>query len=83
MTEPIPPVYRSSIAGCAPRAKPQALKRPGRSAPTPLKIFSFSTDFLQAIPFPAKNADVDGLISHIAVRLFFLFRRRRLPLLFD
>ncbi len=35
--------------------------------PTPLKIFSFSTDFLQVFLFPGKYADPYDPISHIAV----------------
>jgi hypothetical protein len=34
---------------------PKQRRQPQRT--TPLKIFFFSTDFLQAILFPAKNAD--------------------------
>ncbi len=36
---------------------------------TPPKIFFFSTDFLQAILFPAKHAIPDGCTFHIAIRI--------------
>ena len=78
-TRALAPVQRAATGNLAATQVARSLREPippapPASSPHPLKNIFFSTDFLQAILFPAKSTGQDARTSRIAARRFFIAR---------